>query len=114
MRYTGASALTLPHPPNPPPALPNAIPPARSRALVSRSDAEQASAEWLGETIQGKLVAVQGCGQVGLPLCRFLVAEGARVVVSESSAQRAAEVGEELKRLGVELRTAAFGDNSIL
>lgn len=68
----------------------------------------------MGETIQGKVVAVQGCGQVGLPLCRYLVAEGVRVVVSESSAQRAAEVGDELRHLGVELRTAPFGDNTIL
>lgn len=60
------------------------------------------------------MVAVQGCGQVGLPLCRYLAAEGARVIVSESSAQRAAEVGDELQQLGVELRTAPFGDNSIL
>jgi hypothetical protein len=84
----------------------------------------------LGESISGKLIAVQGCGQVrassnithfwfhleqvGLPLCRYLIAEGARVIVSESSAQRAADVGDELQQLGVELRTAPFGDNSIL
>lgn len=74
----------------------------------------KAAAQWMGETIQGKVVAVQGCGQVGLPLCRYLVAEGVRVVVSESSAQRAAEVGDELRQLGVELRTAPFGDNTIL
>jgi hypothetical protein len=88
------------HPPSPHPA--------------PTSDAAQAAAEWFGETIRGKLVAVQGCGQVGLPLCRFLVAEGARVVASESCAQRAADVRDELRRLGVELRTAAVGDNSIL
>jgi leucine dehydrogenase len=81
---------------------------------LATSDAPQAAAEWLGETLQGKLVAIQGCGQVGLPLCRFLVAEGARVVVSESSAHRAADVGDELRQLGVELRTTPFGDNSIL
>ena len=74
----------------------------------------QAAAEFLGETLEGKLVAVQGCGQVGLPLCRYLVAAGARFIASESSAQRAAEVGDELQRLGVQLRTAAVGDNSIL
>jgi hypothetical protein len=49
-----------------------------------------------------------------LPLCRYLAAEGSLVIVSESSAQRAAEVGDELQQLGMELRTALFGDNSIL
>jgi leucine dehydrogenase len=74
----------------------------------------QAAAEWLGQTLRGKVVAVQGCGQVGLPLCRYLVAEGARVIVSESSPQRIAEVSSELQKLAVELRFAPFGDNSIL
>jgi leucine dehydrogenase len=83
-------------------------------ARGAASDTPQAAAEWMGESIRGKLVAVQGCGQVGLPLCRYLAAEGARVIVSESSAERAAEVGDQLRQLGVELKIAPFGDNSIL
>ncbi len=50
----------------------------------------------LGRSLDGLTVAVQGLGGVGQPLCRLLVAEGARLLVADARAEQAERVREEL------------------
>lgn len=74
----------------------------------------QAAVKWSGNgDLAGIKVAVQGCGQVGFALVKYLVEAGAVVVVAESSAARLEEVKPELERLGVQYRLTAAGDNSV-
>lgn len=49
-----------------------------------------------GSGLHGLTVAVQGLGGVGLPLCRLLAADGARLIVADARAERAERVREEL------------------
>jgi leucine dehydrogenase len=53
----------------------------------------------LGGSVQGKTIAVQGVGAVGVNLCKLLNAEGARLVVSDvnrANLQRAEALGVEI------------------
>jgi leucine dehydrogenase len=54
-----------------------------------------AAAEELGREIRGLHVAVQGLGQVGMPVARLLAGEGARLTVCDVDPARAARVAEE-------------------
>lgn len=51
---------------------------------------------WGSPALQGKTVAVQGCGNVGRALCRLLAAEGARLLVTDLDPARAAAVADEM------------------
>jgi leucine dehydrogenase len=56
----------------------------------------KASAGWRfgADSLAGKTVAVQGCGNVGYHLCRYLAEEGAHLVVTDISPDKARKVAD--------------------
>jgi leucine dehydrogenase len=51
---------------------------------------------WGNDSLAGKTVGVQGCGQVGYHLCRELREEGAELVVTDIAPKKARRVADEL------------------
>ena len=43
---------------------------------------------WGSDSLKGQAVAVQGCGQRGYDLCRYLHEEGAKLIVTDIDAER--------------------------
>jgi leucine dehydrogenase len=69
---------------------------------VCRAIQAAARERWGTDSLAGRTVAVQGCGQVGRELARLLAAAGARLVVSEADPRLLAEVVRELGATAVE------------
>jgi leucine dehydrogenase len=63
---------------------------------VFRAMLAAAKFRWGTDSLAGRAVAVQGCGSVGLSLARELRAAGARLVVADVDAPRAARAAREL------------------
>lgn len=61
---------------------------------------------WGDDSLQGKAIAVQGLGHVGYALCKLLAADGARLIVTDISA-------DNVKRAVEEFRAAAVNPNEI-
>lgn len=98
-----------------PPALGGSGSPAEATARGVVAGMEAAlEAEGLGP-LAGKRVAVQGLGNVGLPLVeRLLERRVAGIVASETNPARCDAARERLRGAPVEVRDAAAGDASIL
>lgn len=60
-----------------------------------------AQAKFGTDSLQDRTVAVQGLGNVGYYLCRHLVAEKAKLIVTDIDAERVARVVEEFEAIGV-------------
>jgi leucine dehydrogenase len=54
-----------------------------------------AKARWGNDSLSGKTVAVQGCGNVATHLCRHLHAEGVKLVVTDIDAEKVKRVAAE-------------------
>lgn len=54
-----------------------------------------AKARWNSDSLAGKTVAVQGCGKVAYYLCRYLHAEGVRLIVTDIDADKVRRVIDE-------------------
>ena len=59
-----------------------------------------AKARWGDDSLAGKTVAVQGCGNVATHLCRHLHAEGVKLVVTDIDAEKVKRVGRRDRRQG--------------
>ena len=78
--------------------------------------AMEAALEFLKKgDLRGKVIAIQGMGNVGGPLIRFLFEKGVRRIIA---CDINARLGDSLRRasigLGLEIRTVTCGDDSIL
>ena len=69
---------------------------------VFRAIQASARARWGRDDLTGRRVALQGCGHVGYYLARELHAAGARLVVTDTDAERVARVVEECGARAVE------------
>jgi len=65
-----------------------------------------AAHRWGSDSLAGKTVAVQGVGHVGYYLCRHLVQEGAKLIVTDV-------VDDKVQRVVKELQAAAVAPNEI-
>ncbi len=63
---------------------------------VFRGMQASAKQKWGSDSLSGVTVAVQGLGHVGFHLCRHLVAEGARLIVTDIEAARVQKAVNEL------------------
>ncbi len=52
-------------------------------------------ARWGSDSLRGKAVAVQGCGKVATHLCRYLHADGVRLIVTDIDREKVARVVSE-------------------
>lgn len=69
---------------------------------VCRAIQAAAREHWGADSLAGRTVAVQGCGQVGRELARLLAAAGARLVVAETDPRLLEEVVRETGAAAVE------------
>ena len=71
-------------------------PVARHRLRRLRGDQACAKERWGDDSLGGRHVAVQGLGNVGLNLCRYLAEEGARLTVADIRPERVSRATAEL------------------
>ncbi len=76
----------------------------------------EAALQFLGMgTIEGKTIAVQGMGNVGAPLIRFLFEKNAgKVIAVDINEQNVEKCKKEFAGKNLEAKVVALGDNSIL
>jgi leucine dehydrogenase len=56
---------------------------------------------WGSDSVEGRKIAVQGCGHVGYWLCSYLAADGAKLIVSDIDDSKVKQVVEDFGATGV-------------